>query len=395
MIARALSKALRRRLILTGVLTAGLCIASPARGAETLTLSNLRVEPEPVEAYGGMTVRADFSNAQAPVARLWVRLVREGRQGDPAAHELGPGGVPGPSGILVRRLEMGESGPRRLTVTAEDTQGERSAPLELRVNVVEPARPFEDVTYLSDGLKIKGYLYRPPGSGPSPAVIVTHGSRTRAEMAQPNRYEWLAYRLARLGYLVFVVERRGYGGSEGEGVVGGLSTAESEKSLRYGLPGEVKDVMAAVDFLKNRSDVDGGRIALVGKSLGGFVSLLTAAQRPDLRAAVSMAGGYGVEARTMGPVMMFIQTELRRAGREIQIPTMVMHAENDRIVPVDFSRIVSEELRQRGISTVAKIYPPFKVGGKEREGHALFDGVDGLSYFWRDLTGFLAEVLKP
>ena len=31
----------------------------------------------------------------------------------------------------------------------------------------------------------------------------------------------------------------------------------------------------------------------------------------------------------------------------------------------------------------------------EREGHALFDGVDGLFYFWNDLTGFLADALTP
>ena len=54
-----------------------------------------------------------------------------------------------------------------------------------------------------------------------------------------------------------------------------------------------------------------------------------------------------------------------------------------------------EELRQRGVLAVAKTYPSFKVAGKEREGHALFDGVDGFSSFWNDLTGFLAEALKP
>jgi hypothetical protein len=72
-----------------------------------------------------------------------------------------------------------------------------------------------------------------------------------------------------------------------------------------------------------------------------------------------------------------------------------MHAENDRIVPVQFSRMVHEELHHRGVSAVAKIYPPFKVAGKEREGHALFDGVDGFSYSWKDLADFLAEGLKP
>jgi carboxymethylenebutenolidase len=388
---RAVTEGLRRGWAVTIVLVAVLCAAPAAFGAGALTLSNLRLEPDPVEAYGRMTLRVDFSNAQAPVARLWVRLVREGRQGDPAAHEMGPGGAPGPSGTLVRWIEMGEPGPRHLSLVAEDARGERSVPLELRFSVVEPSRRYEEVTYLSDGLKIKGYIYRPPGPGPFPAIIYSHGSFVRGDMAQPHRYEWLAYRLARSSYLTFVAERRGYGGSEGEGVVGG----EGLNNLRYGLPGEVKDLVSAIEFLKARPEVDSRRIALVGKSLGGFVSLMAAAERPDLRAVISLAGGYGFGDRSMGPVMLFVQSELQGAARRIKVSTLLMHAENDRIVPVQFSRMVYEELKQRGIPAVAKIYPPFKVAGKEREGHALFDGVDGFSYFRNDLTGFLAEALRP
>ncbi len=73
---------------------------------------------------------------------------------------------------------------------------------------------------------------------------------------------------------------------------------------------------------------------------------------------------------------------------------LLMHAQNDRMVPVDFSRMVYEEVRQRGVTASLKEYPPFKVAGKEFEGHALFDRVDGLPAFWTDLTNFLAETLK-
>lgn len=388
---RSSTKALRRGWTLALVLVAALCAALPATGAGTLTLSNLRLEPDPVEAYGRLTFRVDFTGAQAPVARLWVRLAREGRQGDPVAHEIASGVAPGPSGTLVRWMEMGEPGPRHLSLVIEDSRGEKSAPLELSFRVVEPPRRYEEVTYLSDGLKIKGYLYRPPGPEPFPAIIYSHGSRREEEMARPSRYEWLAYRLARQGYLTFVAERRGYGGSEGKGVVGGAGPTV----LRFGLPGEVKDVLAAIDFLKERPEVDGQRIALVGKSLGGLVSLLAAAERPDLRAVVSLAGGYGFSATTMPSEELFVQTQLQGASRRIQIPTLVMHAENDRIVPVHLSRLVHAELQQRAVPAVAKIYPPFKVAGKERDGHILFDGVDGFPYFWKDFTDFLAGVLKP
>ena len=300
--------------------TALLCTATPAAGVETLTLSNLRLEPDPVEAYGRLTLRMEYSGAKAPVVRLWSRSARESSQAELAPTEIRPEAA-APSGKLFRAWEMGEPGPRIITILAEDARGERSPPLELRFTVVEPPRRYEEITYPSDGLKIK--------------------------------------------------------------------------SLQYGVPGEVKDVLAAIDFLKERPDVDGKRIVLVGKSLGGLVSLLVAAERPELRAVVSLAGGFGIGARMMGPEMAFVEGELQSAVRRIQIPTLVMHVENDRIVPVQFSRLVHEGLQKRGVPAVAKIYPPFKVAGKEREGHALFDGVDGFSYFWKDLTGYLADMLKP
>ena len=153
--------------------------------------------------------------------------------------------------------------------------------------------------------------------------------------------------------------------------------------------------MAAIEWLKRRPEAKRDRIVLVGKSLGGFVSLLVAAEKPDLRAVVSLAGGYGFGDRVMGPIMLFVQAELQNAARRIQIPTLMMHAENDRIVPVQFSRMVAEKLLAHGVPATARIYPPFTVGGKEREGRALFDGVDGLPIFWKDLTDFLAHTLAP
>jgi dienelactone hydrolase len=360
-------------------------------GASQFTLSNLRFEPDPVEAYGQMTMRVDVSGADAPVVRLWVRLAREGRQVEPVAQAIEKEGTAGGAGTLVRVSEMGEPGPRLLSLVAEDARGQRSAPLETRFTVVEPPWKYEELTYPSGGLKIKGYLYRPAGAGPFPAIIYSHGSRTRAELSEPGRYEWLAYRLARVGYVVFVAERRGYGGSEGQGVVGGEGGVNS---LRYGVRDEVKDVLAALAFLRGRPEVNGTRIALVGKSLGGLVSLATAAEDPGVQGVVSLAGGYGFGARMMSPEMLFVQETVRDAARSIRAATLLLHAQNDRIVPPDVSKWVYQELQQRGVTSTLKVYPPFKVGGREVEGHRVFDGVDGFPYFWGDLTEFLMGVLK-
>ncbi len=325
------------------------------------------------------------------MARLWWRILREGQKGDATALPLATGQFRAPAGTVSHRVELGEPGPRQLTVWIEDEKGTRTAPLQLNFNAVEPSPPMEEVAYQSDGLRIQAYLYRARTETLAPAVIWSHGSRRRHELADKVTYKWLAYRLARLGYAVLVTERRGYGGSEGEGVIGG----EGVSTLRYGLPGEVRDVLGAVDFLKTRSDIDSGRVVLAGQSLGGLVSLLAAAQRPDLRGVVSFAGGYGFGARMMSPEMMFVQDALQEAAKRIRVPTLLMHCENDRIVPADFSRVVAERLQQTGVPVTLKVYPPFKAGGSTIEGHFIFGRVDAFPVFWKDFTAFLATAVKP
>jgi dipeptidyl aminopeptidase/acylaminoacyl peptidase len=336
-----------------------------------------------------MRIRINYSGAQAPLSRLWVRLAREGRQVEPVAYEISANDGSAPAGTVSRSFEMGEPGPRHLTVVAEDSRGVKSAPLEMQFEVVTPPRQYEELTYLSEGLKIKAYLYRPAGQGPFPAIIYSRGSKSAPrEVAPAARFEWLGYRLARSGYVVLVAERRGYGGSEGQSV----EIGETLSTRRWSVRSEVKDVLSAIDFLKGQPEVDSKRIALLGKSLGGAVSLLAAADRPELRAVVSMAGGLGASE---GPGLLYVQEELLGAARRIRAPTLLMHAENDRIVPVQYSRQITDELERQGTRVATKIYPPFKVGGQEIEGHRLFDRVDGLAVFWKDLTDFLAGALTP
>ena len=50
------------------------------------------------------------------------------------------------------------------------------------------------------------------------------------------------------------------------------------------------DVIAAVEFLKNRTDIDTQNIGLAGHSEGGLISFMVASQSPDVAFVVSLAG---------------------------------------------------------------------------------------------------------
>jgi uncharacterized protein len=121
----------------------------------------------------------------------------------------------------------------------------------------------EDIQlHTSDGLTLEG-SYVPSENGA--AVIVAFGRKGTQDPARM---------LVRNGYGVLIFDRRGEGESDGDP----NPYAWDEGEL---------DLLAAIEFLKQRPDVEPGRIGGVGLSVGGETFLQTAARTDDLQAVVS------------------------------------------------------------------------------------------------------------
>jgi uncharacterized protein len=126
----------------------------------------------------------------------------------------------------------------------------------------------EDVTLrTSDGLELAGW-YVPSTNGA--AVIAFPGRSTSGTQAQTRM-------LVEHGYGVLLFDRRGEGESEGDGNM-------------FGWGGE-RDIVAALDYLEDRPDVDPHRIGGIGLSVGGELMLQAAAQDDRLAAVVSEGAG--------------------------------------------------------------------------------------------------------
>lgn len=129
---------------------------------------------------------------------------------------------------------------------------------------------YEDVSFLTaGGIALRGW-YIP--SRNRAAVILTHGiAGNRLAMLD------LGLVLARHGYGVLLFDERAHGESEGDTVTFGGD-----------------DVLAALDFVQSRDDVDPTRIGALGLSLGGLVAIEAAARHEGLRAVVADGPGPGV-----------------------------------------------------------------------------------------------------
>lgn len=150
----------------------------------------------------------------------------------------------------------------------------------------EPQPPYpyieEEVSYLNEevGIKLAGTLTKPYGEGPFPVVLLISGSGPQdrnEELMGHKPFLVLADYLTRRGIAVLRVDDRGVGESEGD--------FASATSLDF-----ASDVLAGVEYLKTRSDLNPQQIGLIGHSEGGIIAPMVAAESPDVAFIVLMAG---------------------------------------------------------------------------------------------------------
>src|SRR5262245_8153308 len=179
-------------------------------------------------------------------------------------------------------------------ISGEFKQGGMTVPLTLKRSATptalnrpqEPKKPYpydeEEVGYENKrgGVKMAGTLSLPREKGPFPAALLITGSgpQDRNESLLGHKpFLVLADYLTRQGIAVLRVDDRGVGGSTG-------SVANSTTEDFAG------DVMAGIEFLKTRKEIDLEKIGLIGHSEGGVVAPMVAAQNGDVAFIVLMAG---------------------------------------------------------------------------------------------------------
>jgi pimeloyl-ACP methyl ester carboxylesterase len=149
-----------------------------------------------------------------------------------------------------------------------------------------PKAPFPykvvDVSYANKpgGVTLSGTLTEPEGNGPFPAVILISGSgpQDRDETIFEHKpFLVLADTLTRRGIAVLRLDDRGMGGT----------TGNTETSTSDDFAG---DVMAGINFLKTRSEIDARHLGLLGHSEGGIIAPMVASRTPDVAFIVLMAG---------------------------------------------------------------------------------------------------------
>ncbi|MBG06234.1 MAG: dienelactone hydrolase [Rhodospirillaceae bacterium] len=242
-----------------------------------------------------------------------------------------------------------------------------------------------------DDYDLEAQILTPPGEGPRPLAIVTHGSPRRASSRSKmttHQYFHRAMEFARRGYVTAIVMRRGYGRSEGRWYeeYGECDFPYYDKAAFT----TASDIIAAIAELKKRPGIDANRILVVGQSAGGIGAVAVAAKNPPgVVAAINFAGGRG--SRSHGEVCS--EGELVDAfetfGETARMPTLWVYAENDGFFNPRLARRFYEAFTEAGGKADLIQTGPFG-----RDGHGLFS-YNGISR-WRPMVDdFLRKIGLP
>jgi dipeptidyl aminopeptidase/acylaminoacyl peptidase len=210
-------------------------------------------------------------------------------------------------------------------------------------------------------------LYTPPNFGPShkyPLVVYIHGGPTSSSTLH---FDFWAQVMAARGWLVL---QPNYRGSDDLGLV-------YQRAVLYDPEfGPGKDVMAAVNAVRNRGIVDDSRIAVCGWSYGGIMTAWMISKYHIWKAAVSGASvddwitDYGTADDSLAdadlfhgsPFMAANAAEWRRASAisyvaDVTTPVLILSDVGDNRDPFATSSMYWRALRDNHKDATLRVWP--------------------------------------
>ncbi|MFZ0538602.1 MAG: S9 family peptidase [Candidatus Sulfotelmatobacter sp.] len=243
---------------------------------------------------------------------------------------------------------------------------------------------------------ISALLYVPfnmARNGQNAAIVYIHGGPTSQTMNSFNRFIQYA---ANQGYMVLAPN---YRGSTGYG-------KEFQQANLFDMGGgDLQDVLAGVDWIKQTGHLDPKKIAVMGGSYGGYLSMMSVTKAPDVWAAgvpIVPFVNWFTEIENEDPVLQ--QSDLATMGDvvknkalyedrspinfidQIKAPLLLLAGGHDPRCPKSETQQVVDAIKKRGGTVDYKIY--------ENEGHG-FAKVENQIDAYKRVADFLQAHVPP
>lgn len=187
-------------------------------------------------------------------------------------------------------------------------------------------------SFVSGGVPVRIDQQEPAAAGKHPAILLLHGSGGNVGFW----FERIAPQLGRLNlglYAAHYFDRTKTIRADRETILDG-----------YHFPTWLGTISDALRYIRSRPGVDPNRVALLGISLGAFLSLALATDAAArIRAVVEISGGMPEPSAA--------------AVTAAYPPTLILHGDADTVVPVSSARELEVLLKTRGVPHQSLILP--------------------------------------
>jgi len=243
---------------------------------------------------------------------------------------------------------------------------------------------------------VSAFVYVPfnlPRNAEHPAIVYVHGGPTSQSMNSFNRF--VQY-MVNQGYVVIAPN---YRGSTGYG-------KEFRQANLFDMGGgDLQDVLAAADWIKQTGYVDPKKLILMGGSYGGYMTMMGVTKAPEMWAAgvpIVPFVNWFTEIQHEDPVLQ--QSDLATMGdpvknkalyedrspinfvAQIKAPLYLLAGGNDPRCPKEEAQQVVDAIRKRGGVAEYKVY--------ENEGHG-FARVENQIDAYKRVADFLKAHVPP
>ncbi len=242
---------------------------------------------------------------------------------------------------------------------------------------------------------ISAFLYVPYNmarNGQNAAIVYIHGGPTSQTMNSFNRFIQFA---ANQGYMVLAPN---YRGSTGYG-------KEFQEANLFDMGGgDLQDVLAGVDWIKQTGHLDPKKIAVMGGSYGGYLSMMAVTKAPEVWAAgvpIVPFVNWSTEIENEDPVLR--ESDLATMGDpiknkalyedrspinfvdQIKAPLLLLAGGHDPRCPKSEAQQVVDAIKKRGGTVDFKIY--------DNEGHSFARIENQIDAYQRVANFLLAHVV--
>jgi dienelactone hydrolase len=192
-----------------------------------------------------------------------------------------------------------------------------------------------------DGVQyeLTGVLLVPRGSGPFPAVVLSHGSGGNARFIANE----VGRTMVTWGFVCIAVDYT-HAADVSRGAPGGPSETGASQA-------NVLRAHMTRQLLRRIPYVDNGRVAAHGHSLGAYLQVAWLATYPnDVQVASQTGGGVRPPQSRIAPA-----PTVEEAAR-ITVPYQLHHGSADETVPLSWDERLARALTQRGVENALYVY---------------------------------------